>query len=47
VAGVEMSYDSRCSSGTLWFVVNIDVVAPTPSATPPIGTEPPASPSPA
>jgi hypothetical protein len=27
VAGVELTYDSQCSSGTLWFVVNIDVVA--------------------
>jgi hypothetical protein len=25
VAGVELAYDSQCSSGTLWFVVNIDV----------------------
>lgn len=25
VATVELTYDSRCSSGTLWFVVNIDV----------------------
>jgi hypothetical protein len=28
VAGVQLTYDSQCSSGTLWFVVNIDVVAP-------------------
>ena len=28
VAGVELTYDSQCSSGTLWFMVNVDVVAP-------------------
>jgi hypothetical protein len=26
VAGVQLTYDSQCSSGTLWFVVNVDVV---------------------
>ncbi len=26
VAGVELTYDSQCSSGTLWFVTNVDVV---------------------
>jgi len=36
VAVVTVSYDSHCSSGTLWFVANIDVVAPAsaPTATP-------------
>ena len=34
VAGVSLTYDSQCSSGELWFVVNIDVVAPTPTASP-------------
>jgi hypothetical protein len=34
VAGVTLSYDSQCSSGALWFIVNIDVVAPTPTAAP-------------
>ena len=32
VAGVTLNYDSQCSSGALWFVVNIDVTAPTPAA---------------
>lgn len=34
VAGVTLTYDSQCSSGALWFVVNIDVVAPTPTGSP-------------
>jgi len=46
VAGVELTYDSRCSSGTLWVIVNIDVVAPVATPAPSASAAPVGAPRP-
>jgi hypothetical protein len=46
VAGVELTYDSQCSSGTLWVIVNIDVVAPVATPAPSASAAPAGAPSP-